>query len=114
MQTFEAVELPSVERDLAMIVLLPKKADGLADMEKELTADKLNAVLARTRGVGGVDVTLPKFKTTAEFDLGRTLQVLCMKRAFRPTRADFSGLGGRDGALFIGFLVHQAIREALD
>jgi serpin B len=108
MQTFQALELPYVGKELSMIVLLPKKADGLAEMEKELNADKLNAVLARMRGVEGVDVTLPRFKTTAEFDLGGTLRDLGMKRAFLPTGADFSGMGGREGDLFIGFVVHKA------
>src|SRR5262249_17508489 len=37
----QGLELPYVGKDLSMIVLLPKKVDGLADLEKGLTADKL-------------------------------------------------------------------------
>src|SRR5262249_1281128 len=46
MGTFQALELPYVGKDLSMLVLLPGKADGLPDMEKDLSADKLNAVVA--------------------------------------------------------------------
>src|SRR5262249_34835748 len=92
--TVQALELPYVGRNLAMIVLLPKKADGITDMEKELTADKVNAILARLHGTKDVEVTLPKFKTTAEFRLDTELKALGMKRAFAPVAADFSGMAG--------------------
>ena len=47
--TFQALELPYEGNELSMIVLLPKKADGLADLEKGLTATRLADWLAQLR-----------------------------------------------------------------
>src|SRR5262249_26696863 len=63
---FSALELPYEQRELSMIVLLPKKADGLAALEKTLTDDQLQKCFAKL-SERQVDIQLPKFKTTAEF-----------------------------------------------
>src|SRR5262249_5124582 len=47
--TFQLVELPYAGKELSMLVLLPKKADGLPELEKSLTAEKLT----EWRGEGG-------------------------------------------------------------
>ena len=65
---FEALELPYEGHDLSMVVLLPKKADGLPAFEKALTAANLTAWLGKLSD-HKVDVTLPKFKMTSEFRL---------------------------------------------
>jgi len=39
----QVLELPYAGRDLAMVVLLPRRRDGLAELEKSLTAEKLAA-----------------------------------------------------------------------
>jgi serpin B len=54
-----------------------------------------------------VDVTLPRFKVTSEFELKPALSALGMVRAFDPTRADFSGMTGtRD--LSLSAVIHKA------
>ena len=55
-----------------MIVLLPKQVGGLAELESTLTAKAVSDWLARMT-VQEVDVTLPRFKVTAEFRLKATL-----------------------------------------
>src|SRR5262249_58410309 len=37
----QVVELPYLKRELSMVVVLPRKADGLAKVEEDLTAEKL-------------------------------------------------------------------------
>ena len=48
-ETFQALELPYAGRELSMVVLLPKKVDGLPELEKSLTVEKLAALLLEAR-----------------------------------------------------------------
>ena len=54
-----------------------------------------------------VDMTLPKFKITAEFLLKDALSALGMPLAFDPRKADFSGMTTRE-KLYISHVVHKA------
>lgn len=103
---FSALELPYEQRDLSMIVFLPKKADGLAALEKMLNADNLRQWHAKLRD-HQVDIKLPKFKTTAEFRLDQVLKDLGMRDAFDDRKADFTGLSSMKG-LCITAVVHKA------
>lgn len=103
--TFQALEMPYVGKDLSMVVLLPKKVDGLGALEKDLSADRLAGWLGRLRE-REVQVILPRFRTTSEFALNDVLSELGMKKAFT-SAADFSGLSGRTD-LFISAVVHKA------
>jgi serpin B len=57
-----------------------------------------------------VDVVLPRFKMTGEFDLGDTLAAMGMPDALG-RGADFSGMNGRTPDLFIAHVVHKAFVE---
>ena len=46
-ESFQALELPYAGRELSMVVLLPKKIDGLPDLEKGLSVDKLTALFSK-------------------------------------------------------------------
>jgi serpin B len=54
-----------------------------------------------------VDITLPKFKVTAEFSLKDALSRLGMPIAFDRVKADFSGIATRE-KLHISAVVHKA------
>jgi serpin B len=103
--TFQALELPYKGKELSMLVLLPKKVDGIGELEKSLMAVKLGEWLPKLRAQE-VFVSLPKFKTTSEFDLTKTLADMGMPQAFS-RQADFSGMNGKRN-LFIGIVVHKA------
>jgi serpin B len=108
-ETFQVLEMPYVGQDLSMVVLLPRKVGGLADLEKDLTAEKLEGwlkKLARAR----VDVTLPKCTVTSAFSLARTLYSLGMRDAFNQKVADFSGIEAKK-ELFLSAVVHKAFVE---
>jgi serpin B len=54
-----------------------------------------------------VDLSLPKFTFTKDFNLSEVLNGMGMPDAFDPDVADFSGMtGGKD--LFIGQVLHKA------
>jgi serpin B len=104
----QILEMPYVNNDLSMVILLPKKIDGIKELEKELMPDNLTNWLAGLRK-REVDVFMPRFKMTSEFSLAETLGSMGMSDAFTG-KADFSGMtGNRD--LFISAVVHKAYVE---
>jgi serpin B len=104
--TFQLLEMPYSGKELSMVVLLPKKLDGLAALEKDLTAANLGRWLKGARDQK-VRVALPRFKLTAELDLNKVLSEMGMSSAFSPS-ADFSGMGGSKGELYLAAVVHKA------
>jgi serpin B len=104
-ETFQALEMPYAGGDLAMVVLLPKKVDGLPDLEKLLSVDKLAAALANLR-TREVVAYVPKFKLETSFNLNKTLTALGIEQAFSD-KADFSGINGQRD-LSISAVVHKA------
>jgi serpin B len=104
--TFQALALP-YQRDLSMIVLLPRKVDGLAEFEKTLTAENVQTWLSKMQN-SEVIVTLPKFKITRRAQLAKALAAMGMPRAFDRQRADFSGISGSTEGLFIARVIHKA------
>jgi serpin B len=115
----QALEMPYGDGDLAMVVVLPTKVDGLAQLEESLTSAKLTEWLAKLREQEVV-VDVPRFKVSAEFQLNGILVAMGMPSAFllnRPTpvgrpRADFTGMTDQDnGRLGIGQAIHKAYVE---
>ena len=104
--TAQILSMPYKGKDLSMLVLLPKKVDGLADMAKKLTAGDLAAFAAKARQ-REVRVYMPKFKMTSQFSLKQVLTAMGMSEAFVPGKADFSGMNGKKD-LFISAVIHKA------
>jgi serpin B len=109
----QVLELPYKGDRLSMVVLLPKKNDGLAALEKNLSPEKLDGWL---RGLAAreVFVALPKFRSEYSASLREALEALGMKEAFvapsdapQPGQADFSGMTGRRD-LFVSAVIHKA------
>jgi serpin B len=103
--TFQALEMPYAGGDLAMVVLLPKTVDGLPDLERLLSVDRLAAVLAKLRPQEVISL-LPKFKLDTSFNLNATLQSLGIESAFSD-KADFSGISSQKD-LYLSAVVHKA------
>jgi serpin B len=101
-----ALELAYQGDRLAMVVLLPKSKDGIEGLEAALTPNMLEGTCAGLRR-REVRVTLPRFKTTAEFSLKDPLVAMGMAEAFDPAKADFSGMTGAKD-LYISAVVHKA------
>lgn len=103
----QILELPYGDGDLSMVILLPKEIDGLAGLESKLSLENLKSWLGSVKIEDAVQVTLPKFKTTSQFELADALQAMGMRQAFNARTADFSGMTG-DRDLFISAVVHKA------
>jgi len=101
----QALEMPYENNDLSMVIFLPKKIDGINELEKQLTVENLKNWLSNLHKKE-VQVFFPRFKMTSEFSLADILSQMGMKDAFSE-KADFSGMtGNRD--LFISAVVHKA------
>jgi serpin B len=105
--SFQILELTYVGKELSMVVLLPRQVDGLAALEKDLSAERLRGWIGRMKPQRVV-VALPKFKSTSEFALKAELAALGLKQAFIPGRADFSGMNGGKEPLSIAEIIHKA------
>ncbi len=105
-EDFQAIELPYVDNELSMVILLPRQTDGLPEFEKTLNLEDFSQWLDRLHR-REVIVSVPKFKMTSQFSLASVLKSMGMTDAFSPEAADFSGItGGRD--LFISAVIHKA------
>ncbi len=109
----QVLRMPYVDPSLAMVVVLPKDKDGIADLEKDLNVDHLDEWL------GGLDtkkvrVFLPRFTVEDKFFLADTLMKMGMRDAFRPGDADFSGMADTRESLFISQVVHKAFVDVTE
>lgn len=106
----QTVELPYTGNDLAMVVLLPKKADGLAELEAALTAENLGKWTDNLRE-REVRVLMPRFKVSQGIELKGILTSMGMADAFDANKANFSGMDGCEGSLYIAAALHKAFVE---
>ncbi|WP_298281071.1 serpin family protein [Acidocella sp.] len=110
-QTREAavLALPYEGGQAELDVVLPRGEFGLAKLETGLSAAKLAGWLASAQAMP-VDVSLPRFTVTGNFELSGALSGLGMGRAFDAGHAEFGGMAvlapGR--RLFISAVLHKA------
>jgi serpin B len=107
---FQALDLPYKGEQLSMLVVLPRKKDGLASLETKFAdGGTYQKVTTGLNHEGSVILSLPRFKMEAEFKLKPVLCALGAELAFSD-EADFSGIG--DESLKISEVVHKAFVEA--
>lgn len=99
---WQAVELPYVGQQLAMLVIAP---DDLNAFEAHFDAAALAAITGAL-APREVNLSLPRFGAQTSTSLGSVLAAMGMPTAFSPT-ADFSGMT-TDEQLAISAVVHQA------
>ncbi len=110
---YQTISLPYKGNLMSMVVILPQKADGLASLEKDLSPEKLNELLAEIDSASPQKTILflPKFKFETGYNLVPACAALGMKDAFAGTAADFSGMGWPKGKLWISQIKHKAFVE---
>ncbi len=102
---FKLLVLPYGDGRLSMVIVLPDKREGISELEQELTWDKIEDALIRTRK-REVDVYIPKFKMERMYELVEPLNAMGMSDAFT-NRADFSNMEPKK-ELYITDVVHKA------
>jgi len=107
-KNFQVLSLPYKTGDMSMLIVLPRRVDGLQDLEQILTKEQIDqwhAQLTRRE----VRVYFPRFKMTTEFRLKEPLVELGMVRAFSD-RAEFGRISSQD-PLQISEVIHKAFVE---
>lgn len=117
---FQAVELPYIGDDFSIIIFLPRKEtiSGFKKLfrkaENENLLQKFEETFTyerftqwRPKRSELVEVFLPKFKMSSDFQLSSTLRQLGMQDAFSPDNADFSGIS-KEEPLNISEVLHKA------
>jgi serpin B len=102
---YQAVEVPYVGGDVAMLVLLPD-ADQFQDFEAGLDAAQLAQIMSSAKSQP-VILSMPKFTLESTLGLSDYLKTMGMSAAFDPAQADFSGMDGQRD-LFISAVLHKA------
>lgn len=102
---WQAVELPYVGEQLAMLFVLPDEGH-FAEVEGRLSAGLLDEALAALESTQ-MTLGLPRFEFDFKAGLTGLLAGLGMPTAFDPATADFSGISTADD-LYISDVIHQA------
>ncbi|XP_019741175.1 leukocyte elastase inhibitor isoform X2 [Hippocampus comes] len=112
----QILELPYLDDELSMLILLPEETsdgtDPLLKLEEELTQAKLDEWTSRDNMDihSEILVHLPKFKLEEEYELNEPLAKLGMTDVFCAAKADLSGMNG-EGGLSLSTVAHKAFVE---
>lgn len=104
-ENVQVLEMPYFSNQLSMIILLPKTNYGLSKLEENLTVSQIEQ-FEEASHLQKVNVSLPKFKQTSEFDLIRPLTAMGIKNAFDENDADFSGITSMK-PFFVEAVIHK-------
>jgi serpin B len=109
----QVLRMPYVDQEFAFEVALPAKGATLASAEAALRPEGIGAWAALLKAQA-VDVTLPSFRVENRFRLVEALRALGLVKATTPDEADFSGIDGGAGNLFIGEAVHKTFLDVAE
>ncbi|GCB80533.1 hypothetical protein scyTo_0017212 [Scyliorhinus torazame] len=105
------LELPYVQNELSMIILLPDEISGLEKLQRKLTYEKLSSwTSTENLDLSEVLVYLPRFTLEGSYDLRSTLSTMGMSEAFDAKSADFSGMAESD-VLSLSKVIHKSFVE---
>ena len=104
----QLLRLPYKGGTLAMLIALPKDKAAMQELEKSLSAEKLDS-MRKALAQQKVKVYLPRFTFSSGFQLNGALAALGMPLAFKDA-ADFSGMDGSK-KLYIQKAVQKAFVE---
>ena len=106
-EEIQTIEIPYKDSIASMLVILPNEMQNLKTVEASLNPAYYKTIISSLQNKS-VQLSLPKFKTTAEFKLNAVLSNMGMPLSFTPN-ADFSGMRADSlKDLFISDALHKA------
>ncbi|XP_026559140.1 antithrombin-III [Pseudonaja textilis] len=107
----QVLELPYQGDDLTMVFILPYLNTPLAQVEQQLTAEKLESWFRALKEVS-LSVHLPRFKIESSFSLKEKLQEMGLRDLFSPERASLPGIvEDPEAGLYVSEVFHKAFLE---
>jgi serpin B len=105
--TLQVLEVSCAGGQYALDVLLPRRWDGLPDLEASLRPQALESWIMGMKAPEEIDIALPKFLISSRVSLKEALAKLGVRLAFEEV-ADFSGVNGKSNDLFLADVIHAA------
>jgi len=106
----DVVELPYKGDRLAMYIVLPKQRHGLGDVEDKMSTKNVNDMFKEVKRSKKLNIFLPKFKLEQSLQLTEHFKQLGMTAMFG-SNADFSGMAGAPGDLYVSEVMQKAFIE---
>ncbi|XP_048832360.1 serpin B6-like isoform X7 [Brienomyrus brachyistius] len=107
----QVLEMPYVDDELSMLIMLPNEVNGLEELEQKLTYENFTEwTRPNMMRIQEVIVSLPKFKLEETYDMNQVLSSMGMVDAFDELKCDFSGMSP-DNDLVLSKVVHKAFVE---
>ncbi|XP_037365593.1 serpin B11 isoform X2 [Talpa occidentalis] len=104
----QVLELPYINKQLSMIILLPVGTADLEQIEKQLNLKTFSEWTSTSNMVEReVDVHIPRFKLDIKYELNSLLKSLGMTDVFSQIKADLSGISPGKG-LYLSKVIHKA------
>lgn len=106
----KVLELPYSNPDISLIVILPNKKDGIAELEKKLTETDLTSI-THNMYKPEVIIKLPKFKIETTIELNDPLTEMGLGVIFDPDHADFTEMLTSPEQLYVSKVIQKAFIE---
>lgn len=102
------IEIPYMNTDVSMIILLPDDVEGLANLQNKYTREALENVTVST---SEIELYLPKFTIEFQMDLRNILRKLELSSIFEPS-ANFRRIS--TVPLLVSKVLHKAVIEVTE
>jgi len=102
-----SIELPYEGNEMAMLVIVPDQG-RYREIEAAMEPTFIEQVVDELEPAA-LTLSLPCWSSETKVDAVEQLQALGMVDAFDPGNADFSGMNGGAGPLWISHVIHQAL-----
>ena len=102
----QVLEMPYIDRKMSMVIYLPNEINGLDELEEKMTYDNLQKSFSLLdASMDKVEVFLPRFKLTQQFNLNDVFSKLGAVDVFIPGKANLSGITAEP--LFVSKVVQK-------